>query len=83
VPAMWQRLTKPDLLVFLDASYETCTRRRRLTWDRWEYEEQLRRLEHASLHADLHVETDRLTPDEVQRAVLSGLGLESGRRTGV
>jgi chloramphenicol 3-O-phosphotransferase len=76
VPAMWQRLTKPDLLVFLDASYETCTKRRTLNWDRWEYEEQLRRLEHASLHADLHVETDRLAPDEVQRAVLSGLGLE-------
>jgi chloramphenicol 3-O-phosphotransferase len=83
VPAMWQRLTKPDLLVFLDASYETCTRRRQLNWDRWEYEEQLRRLGHAYANADLHVETDRLTPDEVQRTVLIGLGLEPGRRTGV
>jgi hypothetical protein len=80
---MWQRLTKPDLLVFLDASYETCTRRRQLNWDRWEYEEQLRRLDHASTRANLHVETDRLTPGEVQRAVLSGLGLEPGRPTGV
>ena len=72
---MWQRITKPDLLVFLDASYETCTRRRKLTWEPREYEEQLRRLEHASTHADLHVETDRLTPDEVVQAVLDGLGL--------
>ncbi|MCX6072090.1 MAG: hypothetical protein NTU91_14760 [Chloroflexi bacterium] len=75
VPAMWQRITKPDLLVFLEASYETCTRRRKLTWEPREYEEQLRRLEHASTHADLHVETDRLTPDEVVQAVLDGLGL--------
>jgi cytidylate kinase len=83
VPAMWQRLTKPDLLVFLEASYETCTRRRRLNWELPEYSEQLRRLEHALEHADLRVETDRLTPSEVLQAVLDGLGLESGRHTGV
>jgi deoxyadenosine/deoxycytidine kinase len=79
VPAMWQRITKPDLLVFLDASYETCTRRRQLTWEAREYEEQLRRLDHASTHADLHVETDRLTPDEVVQVVLEGLGLQPQR----
>ncbi len=83
VPAMWQRITRPDLLVFLDASFETCTRRRRLNWDLWEYEEQLRRLQHASAHADLHVQTDRLTPDEVLQAVLDGLGLEPRPRAGV
>jgi len=76
VPAMWQRITKPDLLVFLDASYETCTMRRKLTWDLREYEEQLRRLGHASAHADLHVDTEKLTPDEVVQAVLDGLGLK-------
>jgi deoxyadenosine/deoxycytidine kinase len=83
VPAMWQRLTKPDLLVYLQASFETCTSRRQLNWDLGEYEEQIRRLKHAFEHADLRVETDRLTPDEVVRAVLQGLGLEPGRRTGV
>jgi deoxyadenosine/deoxycytidine kinase len=79
VPAMWQRLTRPDMLVFLDASFETCTRRRQLNWEPWEYQEQLRRLEHAAQHADLHVETDRLTPDQVLQAVLDGLGLTEFR----
>ena len=76
VPAMWQLLTRPDRLVFLDASFEICTRRRQLNWEVWEYEEQLRRLEHASVHADLHVNTDRLTPDQVLQAVLDGLGIQ-------
>jgi cytidylate kinase len=79
VPAMWQRLTRPDVLVFLDASFETCTLRRKLNWEVWEYEEQLRRLQHAAQHADLHVDTDRLTAEQVMQAVLDGLGLE--RRT--
>ncbi len=83
VPAMWQKLTRPDVLVFLDASFETCTRRRRLNWEIWEYEEQLRRLEHASRHADLHVGTDRLTPEQVLQTVLDGLGLEPQPPQGV
>lgn len=75
VPAMWQRITAPDLLVFLDASYQTCTRRRQLRWEVWEYEEQLWRLRHASEHADLRLRTDELTPDEVVQAVLDSLRL--------
>jgi hypothetical protein len=76
VPAMWQRITNPGLLVFLQASYPVCTRRRQLVWTEQEYEEQLRRLAHAYAHADLRVDTDPLTPDEVLAAVLGGLGLE-------
>ena len=76
VPAMWQRLTNPGLLVFLQASYSVCTQRRQLSWTEQEYEEQLRRLAHAYAHADLRVDTDPLTPDEVLAAVLGGLGLE-------
>jgi deoxyadenosine/deoxycytidine kinase len=77
VPAMWKLITKPDLLVFLEAAFETCTKRRRLNWERPEYQEQLRRLSHASLHADLHITTDRLTPGEVLQDVLDGLGLKA------
>lgn len=76
VPAMWQRITRPTQLVFLQASYEVCTRRRQLQWTEREYEEQLRRLAHAYAHADLRVETDHLTPDEVLAATIGGLGLE-------
>jgi cytidylate kinase len=83
VPAMWQRITNPSLLVYLEASYLVCTRRRQLAWTEREYEEQLRRLAHAHAHADLRVDTDPLTPDEVLTAVLGGLGLEDPSRQGV
>ena len=65
VPYMWERITKPDLLVYLGASFETCTRRRKLNWTYEDYREQLRRLAHARDHADLIIETDLLSPVEV------------------
>ncbi len=73
VPDMWARLVKPDVLVFLDASFETCTRRRNLHWRREDYEEQQRRLAHARAHAHIYVNTDRLTPEEVLQRVLEAL----------
>ncbi len=60
VPYMWKRITNPDVLVYLNASFETCTRRRSLNWTLEDYNEQLRRLAHASQHADLIIETDHL-----------------------
>lgn len=69
VPAMWQRITRPDLLVYLDVSRETAERRleRELPLDWWE--EIAARLAHARAHADLIVETDGLTPEEVAERV--------------
>jgi len=32
VKDMWQRLTNPDMLVFLDVSYATTCQRRKLDW---------------------------------------------------
>jgi deoxyadenosine/deoxycytidine kinase len=66
VPYMWQRLTAPDLLIFLGASFPVCTARRRLSWSEADYLEQLRRLAHAREHADLLIETDDLTPEAVR-----------------
>lgn len=63
--AMWQIITKPDLLIYLHANFETSTRRRRLDWTRKDYDEQIRRLHHAREHAHLVIDTDSLTPDEV------------------
>ena len=37
VPAMWQIITKPNLLIFLEASFETSTQRRKLNWLRTDY----------------------------------------------
>jgi shikimate kinase len=69
VPEMWQKIGKPDLLVFLDVSFETANQRRRLDWTRADYEEQQRRLGHARQHADFYLLTDGLSADEVAEKV--------------
>jgi hypothetical protein len=66
VPDMWQRLTKPDLLIYLDASLKTIQARREdPDWPAWMLEQEVRRLRHARLHCDLYVQTDGLTPEDV------------------
>ena len=65
VPYMWQKITQPDILIFLEVSYENTLLRRKLSWSRDEYNEQLFRLVHARQHADLVIETDALTPEAV------------------
>jgi guanylate kinase len=70
VPTMWQKISKPDILIFLDASFLVSTARRKLNWQKKDYEEQVRRLEHARQHAHLVIETDDLNPEQVlQRAL--------------
>lgn len=73
VPYMWKRITDPDLLVYLNASFETCTLRRNLNWRREDYHEQLHRLSHALENADLIIETDNLTPDKVLACLIDFL----------
>ena len=70
VADMWKRLSRPDLLVFLDASFETCTARKQLNWTRAEYEEQRRRLAHARVNCDIYVDSDTLPPEAVLAEVL-------------
>lgn len=67
VPQMWRRLTNPDILIYLDVSYLLSIQRRRLDWTYSEYSEELRRLGHARQHADLYLNTDNLTPREIQQ----------------
>jgi len=71
VPDMWKRLTNPDILIYLDVTYENTIQRRKLDWTNEEYTEQLRRLVHARQHADLFLDTNSLTLAEVLDAVLS------------
>lgn len=73
VPSMWQKITNPDLLIFLNASFEICTHRRKLNWTAADYEEQQKRLTHAHQHANLLIETDALTPAEVLARVIQFL----------
>jgi hypothetical protein len=70
VPYMWQRITNPNLLIFLSASFGVCTARRRLNWTPEDFQEQMRRLEHARQHADLIIETDTLTAPQVLSTAL-------------
>jgi deoxyadenosine/deoxycytidine kinase len=65
VQAMWQIITKPNLLIYLEVSFENATERRKLNWLPADYEEQLRRLSHAHQHANLVINTDTLTTDQV------------------
>ncbi len=77
VPDMWQRINPPDVLIFLDATWDVLHRRRpRSDWSPEWLAEQHRRLAHARAHCDLYVATDDLTPDEVferVRAFLAGM----------
>jgi deoxyadenosine/deoxycytidine kinase len=70
-PAMWQHLTKPDILIYLDASFETCSQRKNLNWLPKEYTKQVHRLQHARQHCHIYVKTDDLKPEEVVDRVLS------------
>lgn len=73
VPSMWQRMTNPDVLVFLDATYQVASIRGQLNWTEAEYVEQHRRLSHARVHADIYILTDNLTATEVQNQVMEFL----------
>jgi deoxyadenosine/deoxycytidine kinase len=73
VKHMWQVITKPDILIFLQCSFENSTSRRRLNWLPRDYEEQQRRLSHARENAHLLIDTDLLTPQDVLARVLDFL----------
>ncbi len=71
VPDMWKRLTGPDILVYLDVSYENTVQRRKLDWSPAEYAEQIRRLSHARQHADFVLDTNPLTVAQVLESVIA------------
>ncbi len=73
---MWQRIAHPDLLIFLDASFPVCTERRKLNWTEADFAEQGRRLSHARQHANLIIETDRVTISQVLDCALEFLATQ-------
>jgi hypothetical protein len=76
VADMWQRLTHPVFLVFLKVSYANTLKRRRLNWTEAEYNEQLFRLRHALAHANLVIDTDSFTEEQVCDTVLTFLSTQ-------
>jgi predicted ATPase len=73
VQDMWQRITDPGLLIFLDVSYPVSCARRKLDWTEADWREQQRRLSHAREHADFYLDTDGLDIAGVLRVVLQFL----------
>ncbi len=73
VPDMWRRISNPDILIFLDVSYENTIQRRKLYWTPAEYAEQLHRLRHARQNASLLLDTNPMNVNQVLETVLSFL----------
>jgi ABC-type cobalamin/Fe3+-siderophores transport system ATPase subunit len=73
VPTMWQQLTDPDVLIFLQASHLVGAQRRNMSWIVSEWEEQQRRLHHAREHAHFYLDTDDLDIPGVLRKILDFL----------
>ena len=74
-PTMWQRITQPDLLIYLDVSWEVAHQRRPTSAGADWWDELTRRLCHARQHADLYVLTDELTPQEILERTLAFLSM--------
>jgi cytidylate kinase len=73
VQTMWQKIARPEILIYLHASFPVSTARRKLNWLQKDHDAQLRRLIHAREHADLRIDTDELTPEQVLQKVLDFL----------
>ena len=78
VPTMWQRFTQPDLLIYLDVSWEVARWRRPTDAGEDWWAELARRLRHARQHAHLYIHTDGLTPQEVLDRTLDFLQEKPG-----
>ncbi|MGW8317759.1 MAG: hypothetical protein ACWGPS_00835 [Candidatus Promineifilaceae bacterium] len=67
VPNMWQRISRPDALIYLDVAYDVVQKRRLALHLRPEdLAEQKQRLAHARQHCDLFIDTSDLSPDQVR-----------------
>jgi deoxyadenosine/deoxycytidine kinase len=70
VPDMWKRIGNPDVLIYLDVSFAVSMQRRKLNWTEEEFNQQVYRLRHALKSANMYLQTDDLTPQEVFQRVL-------------
>jgi UDP-N-acetylmuramate-alanine ligase len=75
VPYMWQVLSRPDVLIYLDASEEEVTRRGRHFYVSGIVDEQRKRLAHARAHCDLYLHTDDLNAAQVLERVSAFLAV--------
>jgi ATPase subunit of ABC transporter with duplicated ATPase domains len=74
VPTMWM-MTNPSHLIYLDVRLETIRQRRQISWGEEYLQAENRRLAHARDHADIIIETDHFTLEQVVRRALDFLEL--------
>ena len=82
VKDMWKRLTNPDILIFLQASFQATKQRRSkmIHWTEAAYDEQQRRLAHALENADLVLNTDTLDAQDVLEQTLAFIGIIQAKK---
>jgi thymidylate kinase len=73
VKDMWAQIAKPDVLIYLDVSYEISCQRANSSFARKIYTNQVERLFHAKQNADLYINTDHRSPAEVLDEVVNYL----------
>ena len=73
VKDMWALIAQPDILIYLEVSYEVSCTRNQSVWSRKIYDNQVERLVHARENADLVIDTNDKTPDKVQKLVIGYL----------
>jgi deoxyadenosine/deoxycytidine kinase len=73
VQDMWEQISNPDILIYLDVSFETSIYRSGSSWPKVIFNNQIQRLVHAKQHADLYIHTDDLSPEQVLDYVLDNI----------
>ncbi|MBI5304798.1 MAG: hypothetical protein HY868_21870 [Chloroflexi bacterium] len=73
VQTMWQRIAKPDLLIYLDVNLVNINARRNVNWEQTYLDEMNRRLTHARAHAHFFLDTNDLTIEQVRDRVVQFL----------
>lgn len=72
IKTFWDK-HKPDCLIFLDAALPVIERRRHVRWRQDRLDIQHERLEDARANADLYVQTDSFSEEEVLQKVIAFL----------
>jgi hypothetical protein len=71
---MWQRITNPDILIYLDVDFSAVeTRRPRSHGGPERLADQHKKLAHARAHCDFYLNTTTFSPVQVQEQVLQFL----------
>ncbi len=78
VKDMWQKITKPDILIYLDVDYPTTlVRRPHIDLGPERVETQNDRLSHAREHADFYLDTSPLSPEEISEIIVEFLNTKT------